>query len=48
MKDNLKGSTEQFVDKLHDTQAKDDKNRAHNGGGHPESKLPGEQHRKGN
>ncbi|WP_159883656.1 DUF4023 domain-containing protein [Paenibacillus puerhi] len=48
MKDNLKGTTEQFVNKLHDTQAKDEKNRKLHGGGHPESKLPTEQHRNGN
>ncbi|WP_281887372.1 DUF4023 domain-containing protein [Paenibacillus sp. YYML68] len=48
MRDDLKGTTEQFVDKLHDTQQKDEHNRKLHGDGHPEKKLPHKQHLKGN
>jgi hypothetical protein len=37
-------STEQFIDKLHDTQAKDEKNRRTQGKGTPSEKLPTKQH----
>lgn len=33
-------STHEFVEKLHDTQAKDEKNRRTNGKGNPSDKLP--------
>ncbi|WP_166240481.1 DUF4023 domain-containing protein [Paenibacillus turpanensis] len=39
-------STEQFVKKVHDTQAKDEKNRRTQGGNHPENSLPAKQHNK--
>lgn len=37
-------STDEFVEKLHDTQAKDEKNRRTNGKGQPSKKLPTKQH----
>ena len=37
-------STEEFVDKIHDTQAKDEKNRRTQGEGDPAQKLPNKQH----
>ena len=37
-------STQEFVDKLHDTQAKDEKNREHQGNGNPAGKLANKQH----
>lgn len=37
-------STEQFIDKLHDTQAKDEKNRRTQGKGTPSEKLATKQH----
>lgn len=37
-------STEEFLNKLHDTQAKDEKNRRTNGKGDPSNRLPGKQH----
>jgi hypothetical protein len=33
-----------FIEKLKDTQAKDEKNRKHQGQGHPEKRLPNEKH----
>lgn len=36
-------STEEFVDKVHDTQAKDEKNRRTQGKGTPSEKLPNKQ-----
>ncbi|MFE5317426.1 DUF4023 domain-containing protein [Paenibacillus sp. NPDC056579] len=48
MNDNLTGDTTSWVNKLHDTQQKDEKNRKQQGSGHPEKALPTEQHRKGN
>lgn len=36
-------NTHEFVDKLHETQAKDEKNRA-KGKGHPSDRLPNKQH----
>ncbi|MDF2721952.1 MAG: hypothetical protein K0Q59_1627 [Paenibacillus sp.] len=36
-------STEAYVKKLHETQAKDDKNRRTHGKGDPDRKLPGKQ-----
>ncbi|MFC5987650.1 DUF4023 domain-containing protein [Marinicrinis lubricantis] len=37
-------STDQYLNKLHDTQAKDEKNRRAQGKGTPSSKLPTKQH----
>jgi hypothetical protein len=37
-------STRQFLDKLHDTQAKDERNRRKNSKGQPSGKLPTKQH----
>lgn len=37
-------STNEFVEKLHDTQAKDEANRKHQGKGSPEKKLSTKQH----
>lgn len=37
-------STEQFVNKVHDTQAKDEKNRKQQGKKTPSSALPTKQH----
>lgn len=37
-------STSKFVDKLHDTQRKAEKNKQHNGEGSPGKKLPNKQH----
>lgn len=48
MRDDLKGSTGEFVAKLHDTQAKDEKNRKHTGDGHPEKMLASKKHLNGN
>lgn len=39
-------STEQFLEKLHETQAKDEKNRERQGKGTPSAKLPTKQHSK--
>nr|WP_248930901.1 DUF4023 domain-containing protein [Paenibacillus hamazuiensis] len=36
--------TSGFVEKLHDTQRKDDKNRRTHGNNHPEEKLPNHKH----
>lgn len=44
MTDNLHGSTENFVNKLLDTQNKDEKNRRTQGRKHPERKLPNKRH----
>ncbi|OXM86489.1 DUF4023 domain-containing protein [Paenibacillus rigui] len=35
---------QQFVEKIHDKQAKDEKNRRHQGKGTPGDKLPNKQH----
>ncbi|MBP1155903.1 MULTISPECIES: DUF4023 domain-containing protein [unclassified Paenibacillus] len=48
MRDDLRGSTDEWVEKLHDTQKKDEINRKHQGDGHPDKKLPAKQHRNGN
>lgn len=48
MKDNLTGDTTSWVNKVHDTQQKDEKNRKHQGDGHPDKSLPAKQHRNGN
>lgn len=37
-------STEEFLEKLHDTQAKDEKNRSSLGKGQPSEKLPNKLH----
>jgi hypothetical protein len=37
-------STEQFINKLHETQAKDERNRQKNTKGQPSKKLPNKQH----
>lgn len=37
-------STEQFLNKLHDTQSKDERNRRTQGKGTPSEKLPTKQH----
>jgi len=37
-------STDQFLNKLHDKQAKDEKNRQHQGKKTPSAKLPTKQH----
>jgi hypothetical protein len=37
-------NTEEFVEKIHDTQAKDEKNREEQGKKTPSSKLPTKQH----
>lgn len=37
-------STEEFLSKLHDTQAKDEKNRRTQGKGQPSEKLPNKLH----
>jgi hypothetical protein len=37
-------STEKFVEKLHDKQEKDEKNRKTQGQGAPSAKLPAKQH----
>ncbi|MBO9607179.1 MAG: DUF4023 domain-containing protein [Paenibacillaceae bacterium] len=37
-------NTQQFVEKLHDQQAKDEANRKHQGKGSPEKKLSNKQH----
>lgn len=37
-------NTHEFVEKLHDTQEKDEKNRKHQGKGTPSDKLPTKQH----
>ncbi|NOU96393.1 DUF4023 domain-containing protein [Paenibacillus sp. LMG 31456] len=37
-------STRDFVEKLHDKQEKDEKNKKRQGQGHPGHKLPGKQH----
>lgn len=39
--------TSEFVRKVRETQAKDERNRKRNGAGHPDEKLPNHQHRKG-
>lgn len=38
------GSTRDFVNKIHDTQAKDERNRRLSGNGQPSKKLPTKQH----
>ncbi|MFD2670001.1 DUF4023 domain-containing protein [Marinicrinis sediminis] len=38
--------TKQFIEKVHDTQAKDEHNRRAAGKSTPSSKLPGKQHAK--
>ncbi len=40
MRDDLAGGTEAWLDKLHETQEKDEKNRERHGEGHPGKKLP--------
>ncbi|PYI55821.1 DUF4023 domain-containing protein [Paenibacillus flagellatus] len=40
--------TRSYVNKLHDTQAKDEKNRRTHGNGKPDQKLPGKQKSKDN
>ncbi|TYP79597.1 DUF4023 domain-containing protein [Paenibacillus methanolicus] len=44
MNESLNGSTSEFVEKLHDTQEKAQKNKAIHGKGTPSSKLPTKQH----
>ncbi|MFY0544438.1 DUF4023 domain-containing protein [Brevibacillus sp. H7] len=41
--DFTKMSTQEFVEKIHETQAKDRENKEHNGYGHPEKRLPSKQ-----
>lgn len=36
-------STKEFVDKIKDDQQKDEKNKEHQGYGHPEKRLPSKQ-----
>jgi len=36
-------STKEFVEKIHEAQAKDRENKEHNGYGHPEKRLPNKQ-----
>ncbi|MBU7320884.1 DUF4023 domain-containing protein [Paenibacillus oleatilyticus] len=40
MRDDLTGGTEAWLNKLHETQEKDEKNREHQGKGHPGKQLP--------
>ncbi|MCZ8521096.1 MULTISPECIES: DUF4023 domain-containing protein [Paenibacillus] len=40
----LSGDTQQWVEKVHDTQAKDEKNRRTHGDNHPAKKLPNKRH----
>lgn len=40
----MERTTKEFVDKIHDTQAKDEKNRRTQGEGDPAQKLPNKQH----
>ncbi|RSK29081.1 DUF4023 domain-containing protein [Bacillus sp. HMF5848] len=40
-------STHEFVEKIHDTQKKDEKNREHQGKHNPNQKLPNKQHSQG-
>ncbi len=47
MRDDLKGTTGEFVAKLHDTQAKDEKNREHQGKGDPQKMLASKKHLNG-
>lgn len=44
MSDMMKGSTSEFVAKVHDTQKKDEKNRRTQGNNRPSDKLPNKQH----
>ncbi|HZG73924.1 MAG TPA: DUF4023 domain-containing protein [Chondromyces sp.] len=37
-------NTHEFVEKLHDKQSKDERNRKRQGKGHPSQKLPNKQH----
>ncbi|WP_082865795.1 DUF4023 domain-containing protein [Paenibacillus crassostreae] len=39
-------STHEFVEKIHDTQAKDKRNKEHQGKGTPDRQLPNNQHSK--
>ena len=38
------GDTKSFVEKIHENQAKDEKNRRSGGDNHPEKRLPNKQH----
>ncbi|QYR19096.1 DUF4023 domain-containing protein [Paenibacillus sp. sptzw28] len=42
----MEKDTKQFVEKVHETQEKDRKNREHYGKGTPSGKLPAKQHGK--
>lgn len=37
-------NTHDFVEKVHETQAKEEKNKIHNGKGSPSGRLPNKQH----